>query len=348
MALPVTTYSAHIDGTPGVLGVNVHGLDTGGRSLDWVEMDGVAVRGHAVELAMYDEPPVTITMLGPRFDTFVAELTKARSRARRAALLQWTGTPEIAAFTQSPASGGDTPVGIHVFADGFTVEPWSGVPELVPFALVSDVIRDGYRIVFRRRGLGDVTVSRLGPRTDEFLAVVHRCLLDEHDAMAAAFADFDDRLSGFSAPNGWAVAPEQARAFGGALVDAFGAGTRAAEVAQLAGLAAGGMRYGMSLQPSGPMPFLLAVGRTTIAVESVESDEARATYVFATADVDALNRGLIMVSFRREAIHLPTAVLGRWSLAARTLPVVGWMRSALAARVIHDENWADRISAALR
>lgn len=344
----MTTYSAHLDGAPGLIGIGPHGLDAAGRMLAWVDMDGVAVRGHAIDITMYDAPQLTITMLGPRIDAFLAELSEARSRARRAALLQWTGTPELRAFTQAPASPQDGPVAIHVFADGFTVEPRTGVPEHVPFALVTDVARDGYRVTVQRRGLPEVMVRRLGPRTDEFLAVIDRCRSDENAAMAAAFAELDDRLSGFAAPNGWAIAPERAGVFGGALVDVFAAGSRAEEMAHLAGLAHGGMRYGISLQPDGPMPFVLVTGRATTAVESADADDARATYVFSTTDAEALNRALIMLSFRREAIHLPAAKLGRWSLAARTLPIVAWARSAFAARVIHDDTWAATVTAALR
>lgn len=344
----MTTYSAHLDGAAGAVVVGPHGLDAAGRMLAWVEMDSVAVRAHAIDLTMHGAPPLALTRLGPRFDAFIAELTEARARARRAALLQWTGTPEIAAFTQSPESPVDGPVGVHVFADGFTVEPPTGVPELVPYALVTGVTRDGYRVTFQRRGSPPVTVSRLGPRTDEFLTVVDRCRSDENAAMARAFADLDDRLSGLSAPNGWAVAPEQAGAFGGALVNAFAAGSRAAEMTHLTGLVRGGMRYGISLQPEGPMPFVLAAGRTATAVESADDGEARATYLFSTTDTAALNQALIMLSFRREAIHLPAAKLGRWSLAARTLPIVAWARSMFVARAIHDDSWAAVVTAALR
>jgi hypothetical protein len=347
-SLPMTAYSAHVDGIPGSVGIGPHGLDAAGRMLPWVEMDGVTVRGHAVHITMYDAPPLALTMLGPRLDAFSAELLEARSRARRAALLQWTGTPEIAAFVQAPASPADGPVGVHVFADGFTVEPRTGVPELVPYALVTDVTRDGYRITFQRRGCPEVTVSRLGPRTDEFLAVIDRCRSDENAAMATAFANLDDRLSGLAAPNGWAIAPEQAGAFGGALVDAFAAGPRADEMTHHAGLSRGKMRYGISLRQDGPMPYALATGRATTAVESADAGEARATYVFSTTDTEALNRALIMLSFRREAIHLPVAELGRWSLAVRTLPMVEWARSMFVARVIHDDTWAEKVTAALR
>lgn len=343
----MTDYHGQIDGIPGTLSVGPHGLDTAGGLLPWADMDGVSVHGHTIELTMYDAPTVTLSMLAARTDAFVAELTSARSQARRAALLQWTGTPEVATFTQAPGSPDHDPVGIHVFADGFTVEPRGGVPELVPYALITDVIRDGYRITFHRRGLTDVTVCRLGPRTDEFLDVIDRYRSAENAAMAAAFASMDDRLAGLSTPNGWAIPLREARAFGGAIAEAFAAGGRAEELDTLIDLTGAGIRYGISLQPAAPMPFVLATGRAATAVESVGNDEARATYVFATSDADAINRALVMLSFRREAVYLPRDRLGRWTLAARTLPIVAWARSVFATRVIHDENWAATVTKAL-
>lgn len=348
----MTSYTGHLDGKPAVFGIGPHGLDAGGRIFAWVEMDGLAARGHTIELSIYDATlgaqRYTISLLGPRFDAFLADLAEARSRARRAALLQWTGEPELRAFTQAPESPDDDPVALHVFADGFTAEPRTGVPDLVPFGLVTDIARDGYRITVQRRGLPEITVRRLGSRTDEFEQVIARCRAADTAATAAAFAEFDDRLTGLSAPHGWAITAAEAGAFGGALADAFAAGPRAEEIGILAGLAPGGLRYGISLQPEAPLPFVLAVGRGAVAVESVAEDEARATYVFATADADAVNRALIMLSFRREAVYLPAERLGRWTLAARTLPIVQWARSVFAARVIHDDNWRSAITAALR
>jgi hypothetical protein len=35
-------------------------------------------------------------------------------------------------------------------------------------------------------------------------------------------------------------------------------------------------------------------------------------------------------------------------LAVRTLPMVEWARSMFVARVIHDDTWAEKVTAALR
>lgn len=342
------SYPCRVDGNPASVTVGPQMLDAGGRTLPYVDMDTVQVDGYTIDLGMHPSGTVRVTGLGPRHDAFLIDLDRARSRARRAALLQWTGTPELAAFEQAPGSPNDVPVAIHLFDDGFTVEPRNGTPELVPYGLLDRVDRDGYTITCVRRGLPPVTVRRLGPRTDEFLSRLEQGRSAQRQAVAEAYGGMDDRLLGYTAANGWAVTAEQAGAFGGALAAAFAAGDRAQEMSVLAGLARGGLRYGLALQPDGPMPFVLAVGGSSVAVESAEPDQARATYVFATTDEDALNTALVMISFRREALHLPANKLGRWSLAARTLPVVQWARSVYAARVVHDDSWADAIGGALR
>lgn len=342
------SYPCRVDGSPASVTVGPDLLDAGGRTLPYVDMDTVRVDGYTIDVGMHPSGTVRIAALGPRHDAFLTDLDRARSRARRAALLQWTGTAELASFQQAPAGPDDVPVTIHLFDDGFTVEPRNGTPELVPFGLLDRMDRDGYRITFVRSGLPPVTVLRLGPRTDEFCQRVERGRAAQRQAVAEAYGALDDRLRGYTAPNGWAVTAEQAGGFGGALADAFAAGERSEEMSVLAGLAHGGLRYGLALQPEGPMPFVLAAGGSRVAVESAGSDQARATYVFATTDLDALNTALIMISFRREALYLPPDRLGRWSLAARTLPVVQWARSVFAARIVHDENWAAAIGGALR
>jgi len=347
----MASYSGRVDGATGSITVGPQVLDAAGRSLAYVDMDTVAVTGHTIDLGMHPAGTVRIQALGPRTDAFLADLDRARSRARTAALLQWTGTPELASFTQAPAGPADVPVTVHVFDDGLTVEPRNGTPELVPYALIDAVGRDGYSVTLSRRGLDPVTVRRLGPRTDEFLATLERGRATQRQAVAEAYGALDDRLLGYSAPNGWAQTTGEAGMFGGALAEAFAVGERTGEIpvlAELTGRAGGGMRYGLALQPEGPMPFVLATGATHTAMESAAGDQARATYVFATTDTDALNRALIMISFRREALYLAEASLGRWSLAVRTLPVVQWARSVYATRIVHDEAWPEAIAAALR
>jgi hypothetical protein len=108
------------------------------------------------------------------------------------------------------------------------------------------------------------------------------------------------------------------------------------------------LRAGIKMQSSGAsMPFVLASRNGNVAVEGTEGGDARATFVFRSADIDQLNAALLLMSFRREAISLPDEQLGRWALAVRRLEVVRWARAALVARVVHDDSWTDRVTAAL-
>jgi hypothetical protein len=199
------SYPCRVDGSPASVTVGPQVLDAGGRALPYIDMDTVQVDGYTIDLGMYPSGTVRIAGLGPRNDAFLIELDRARSRARRAALLQWTGTAELASFEQAPGSPNDVPVAIHLFDDGFTVEPRNGTPELVPYGLLERVDRDGYTITCVRRGLPPVTVRRLGPRTDEFLSRMERGRSAQRQAVADAYGGMDDRLLGYTAANGWAV-----------------------------------------------------------------------------------------------------------------------------------------------
>jgi hypothetical protein len=94
------------------------------------------------------------------------------------------------------------------------------------------------------------------------------------------------------------------------------------------------------------LPFVLAPVGDLLAVEATDTDD-RATYIFRTDDVERLNAVLVLTTFRREVYSLPDDQLGRWATAVRVLEPVRWLRGALAARVVHDDSWADKVRAAL-
>ena len=74
---------------------------TGGpepTDLTWVELDRFTVDGHACRLETFDGRCCTITHLAATRDRFLAEALEARRRARRAALLQWTGDAPLTSF----------------------------------------------------------------------------------------------------------------------------------------------------------------------------------------------------------------------------------------------------------
>jgi hypothetical protein len=116
-------------------------------------------------------------------------------------------------------------------------------------------------------------------------------------------------------------------------------------------LAGDRLRLGIKASVSGEsMPFALAPVGTRVAVEGTDT-QSRATYVFDVGAgeeaVDRLNVVLLLISFRREAIYLPEAELGRWAVAVRVLEIVRWARGALAGRVVHDAQWEANLRGAL-
>jgi hypothetical protein len=97
------------------------------------------------------------------------------------------------------------------------------------------------------------------------------------------------------------------------------------------------------------LPFLIAsigAGESArVAVEAVDADD-RATFVFATEDLDRLNAVLILTAFRREALALPDNELGRWAVSVRTQSAVRWARERLIARIVHDDGWPTALAEA--
>jgi hypothetical protein len=341
----VSAFPCWLDDDAVTIAVEPTGLATASRHLAHVDIDEVQVDGHNIALRLVGGTTVTISQLGRQRDDFLLKFGEARRAARRAALLQWTGDRPIDEYE---GRGGDDPLTVTLFADGLTVDGWSAASQVAPFSLIERVEREGYKItVGLRGGLAPVVVRQLGRRTDEFLLDLERARTELVARTAQAYAALSDRLAGFNAPDGWAVTADEAGQWWGALRTAV-ASSRPAEVDGLEHLADRDMRAGIKAQPDGTsMPFVLAPRGQMVAVEGTHADEARATFVYRTDDIDRLNAALLLTSFRREAISLPEDQLGRWTLAVRTLEIVRWARSALAARVVHDEGWTEKITQAL-
>jgi hypothetical protein len=336
--------TARRDGAPVEVAVASEGLRIDGQLWDWTTLDRFEPAGYAVRLGTCDGAEVTLTHFAQALDGFVRTASEARARARRAALLQWTGGAAVASFD---GKRGDERVVVHLFPDGLTVEPLNGLPDFVPLSCLEDVDRRGYEIDLHVRALGVVRIRHLGQRTDELLDRLQRARTALAQRADAAYATLDPRLAGLPAPDGWAVDEQAAGARWGPLTEAVAGHARAGEVAVLASIAGPALRLGVKTGPgSAVLPFALAPVRGRVAVEGTDSD-ARATFVFSTEDVDRLNLVLLLTSFRRDALHLPEDRLGRWALAVRTLEVVRWARAALVARVVHDGRWEEQVRAAL-
>ncbi len=91
------------------------GLVADGRHLAYVDMDTVLVDGHALTIQFAGGAPVAVSHLAELTTASLLEFGAARRRARRAALLQWTGDRPIDEYE---ARRGDEVVSVALFGDG--------------------------------------------------------------------------------------------------------------------------------------------------------------------------------------------------------------------------------------
>ena len=338
-----TAQSARLDGRAVEAVVAEAGISIDARLTSWLDVDDVHQGDHQVTLVLSDGTPLTLTDLGQTCDRFMDALRRARRAVRLPALTVATGDPLFVCVSRAPGAEAD----VLLFPAVLVVEPRTGLPVPVPLPLLEDVERDGHTIHLRCRAIGDVSVRALGQKTDEFLdrlATARRSLVA---ATYDAYKRFDPALEGFSAPDGWAITKSASATAWQVLRARAVSGDRSAEIAVLAELVGDNIRFGVYTEGGErPLPFALASVGDRVAVEAIEGDD-RATYVFATDDVDGLNAVLLLTSFRREALSLPVAELGRWAVAVRTSAAVRAARSALVARVVHNEGWEQNVRSAL-
>lgn len=318
------------------------GLDVDGRLISWLDVDDIDEGDHRVTLTLADAVRLELRALGATHDQFLDDLRRARRAARFPALTVATGAPLRSFLSRDPAGLID----VHVFAKVVVVEPRSGRPDAVPLALLADIRRSGHTITLHCRGRADVSVRALGARTDEFVDVLERACVELRGATAAAYAALDPALEGCTTPDGWAFTAAERPDTWTVLMALAGRGERADEVHLLRRLAGDDLAFGVYTGDGEPLPFALARVGDRIAVEAFTADD-RATFVFATGDMAALNAVLLLTGFRREALSLPDGELGRWAVAVRTWPSVQQARSMLVGRVVHGPQWADGVRAAL-
>jgi hypothetical protein len=354
VASPPKPFTAQVDGVAVSAVPGVDALDLGDRAIAWWDVDGLETSaGPPVRLTLRlaDGRHLVVDHLGPRGDEFAEVVREVRGRSRRAALTQTPGEP-LAVFVAREPDG--EVCDITLFPHVVTVEPRSDAPVTHrPLPLVRAVDREGWTFTLRCRGVEDVAVRGLGPRTDEFGERLAAARIELAAATRAGFAAFDPALAGLDAPDGWAISQDEAGGSGPSLLARWGTCRRSAEFGVLAEAAGGADRLRCGLWTEGgttTMPFVLApVGggaSARIAVEAVDADD-RATFVYATDDAERLSAALILSAFRREVLTFPDGELGRWAVAVRTQPHVQWARERMVARVVHDASWATSVASAL-
>ncbi|HEX9260634.1 MAG TPA: hypothetical protein VF855_13930, partial [Acidimicrobiales bacterium] len=336
-------FPCRVDGRDTHAVVTADGLDLSDGLVSWLDVDEVVEGDHRVRLERPDRPPIELSLMGAGFDRFMAALHAARGLARRAAMVQATGDP-IDSYVARDRGG---LVDVHLYATGVVLEPRIGPPTFMPLPLVRSLDRDGYEITWSLRGLSAVTLRGFGARTDELVLDTERARTELRVATSAAYVQLDPALAGLDAPDGWALDADGARDRWPSLRAMATAGRRSNEVQALMDLCGATLRVGVWTAGGGEaMPFVLAPVAGRVAVEATDADD-RATFVFATDDVDWLNAALILTNFRREVLSFEPAELGRWAVAVRMLQTVRDLRAALVARVVHDATWSQRITSAL-
>lgn len=334
---------ARANDTEVVVAVTEAGLDVDGRLVDWVDIDGVLEGDHRVRLDLADGSHLELSMLGATHDRFMLELRTARRRSRFAALTIASGDPLVSYVSRADSGVVD----VHLYDKAVVAEPRVGNPVSIPLSLIASVDRSGYEITITARGVDPLVVRALGVKTDEFLDRLATARRSLQAATAAAYTQYDEALTGFAAPDGWAVTAQAAGTHWGVLMERAQSGSRAEQVRDLVRRAGDRIAVGIFTDGgSSPLPFVLAPIANHVVVEATDGDD-RATFVFRTTDVERLNAVLVLTSFRREAIFLPDAQLGRWAVAARVWPAVREARAALSARIVHDDHWVEHLDAAL-
>jgi hypothetical protein len=348
-------FACRVDGVPSNLALDEQGATVGMRRFDWLDVDDVAFAEHSIRLRLADDSRIVATHLGARNDECARMLRELRGAARRPSLTATSFDPIAGFEARSARPGEPSPaiVDLLLFPNVLSIEPREGASTTVPLPLARSVRREGWTFTFDMRGLPDVDVRGLGARTDEFEERLQRARADLASATAEAYAAIDPGLSGLAAPDGWAVGAAEAGARWTPLLRAWlSLGRREAATGLANWSEPGRLRLGLWTEGgTTSMPFLIASRGggpdARVVVEAVDGAD-RATFVFATEDIDRLNAILVLTAFRREALSLPLDELGRWAVAVRTQETVRALRSQLIARVPHDDGWAQKLKAALQ
>ncbi len=334
-------------------------LRVGPVTVAFLDADAMRSADYRIELDCWPSGLLVLSQLGRRFDTFAAELSRSRSRARVAGLLaHGISMPEV--FQGAVLDGGTArPAEFQVYQTHVTVVPADADPWQLPLGALSalETSDDPPAVVLQTRDGARTVVGRLARRRDEFCHAV----AEQRHAQGQLLAS----LTGSAAfADGFGVARPQLPGFD-AMVAQWSAPARAGCAAALLDRARDGEpRLGLvqlldpdrdSMDSPSPLPghwapfLLVPVGPLTVL--EILAGPSAATYVFDAA-VDAVNRDLQLLHFRRGALalHGPEAELtpqNPWRLALRRLQPLIRLRAATRARIVHNDGWPDALRNAL-
>jgi hypothetical protein len=333
------------------------GLTVGAMTLAFLDADSLRAEDYEIAIGCWPGGTLLLTQLGRRFDTFTAELRRARNQARVVGLLAHGITrPEsypAAVLGESSAR----PVSCLVYDTHVTLVPEDGDPWQIPLGSLDalELIEEPPAAVLRTTTARTV-IGLLARRRDEF----HRVVTERRQAQATllrqvtgltVFADGmgvrQTRLPRFETVVSRWTPPGRASGVELLLGAAWGDEPRLGFVQLLDPERDG---EGVPDLPEGWATFLLVpVGPLTVL--EILAGPAAATYVFASP-IEDVNRDLQLLHFRRAALSLSgedvePAAGNSYRLALRRLEPLRRLRAATRARIVHNDAWANGLAQAL-
>lgn len=333
------------------------GVSVGSVTVAFLDADTIEAMDYRIELGLWPGGRLELSQLGRRYDSFRAELRKSRNQARVAGLLAH-GVSLPAVFPGIALGRDPQPVECQVYDTHVTIVPAEGDPWQIPLGALTEVSTEEDLPSVVLSTAGSITViGHLARRRDEFQREIEKRRQAQARQLEAltgssSFADGvgveRTRLPDFARlVERWAI-PDRAGC-ATALLEAARGGEPRFGFAQLLD-PEGGSQAALPDLPDHWSSFLLVpVGRLT-ALEILAGPSA-ATYLFE-APIDAVNRDLQLLHFRRAALALSDAQVeltpaNPWRLALRRLEPLKRLRAATRARLIHGAGWSAALSQAI-
>ena len=323
-------------------------LSVGAVTVSWLDADRLTAADYRLELHLWPGGRLVLRQLGRRFDTFTHELRRVRNQARVAGMLAHGITlPEV--YDGAVLAPEVQPAELQVYDTHVTIVPADDDPWQVPLGAITSVREEGEPPGIALMTPANVpTFGRLGRHRDACRAAI----IERRDAQRKLLGELtgDPRFS-----DGWGLRSTEVPDFTG-LVERFTAPERAPCARTLLAAATADPRIGFvqlldpdreGLQPAAPLPsnwavfLLVPVGAGTV-LEMLAGPSA-ATYVFRD-EIDTVNRDLQLLHFRRAPLALSEEQAAITAdnpqrLALRKLEPLKRLRSAIVARIIHNERW---------
>lgn len=332
-------------------------LSVGPVSVAWLDAERVLAADYRIDIELWPSGRLTLRDLGRRYETFVDELRRVRSRARVAGLLAH-GVTMPAVFPGAVLLGRDRqPAEIQVFDTHVTIAPADGDPWQVPLGAVTAIrTQDDPPAILLDTSRDTTTIGQLARQREA-------CLQAIASARAVQSALLLELTGERWFSDGLGVEATRLGSFD-RLIERFTVTDRVPCCRELLAHAHGDPLLGFVrlLDPDGerleapvPLPehwaaFLLVPVVGGVVLEVLAGPSA-ATYVFR-GQIEDINRDLQALHFRRaplaltasEAVPSPT---NPHRLALRKLEPLKRLRAATVARVVHNDGWERAVREAL-